>query len=120
VLTPMPQVEQNTPNELQGSQVIPQGVVHEPSLPPQVVACLGERLRAYYSQLVSLQFLSHCWWVLRPSQGEKLPLSKPRHEFFAVRMSRLVGAVAIPVGLDEPLLCSIIDPVVQEKEDRHV
>ena len=53
MLTPMPQVQQNTPDELQGSQFVSQGPVREPTLPPQVVSCLGEGLRAYYSQLMN-------------------------------------------------------------------
>jgi hypothetical protein len=53
VLTLMTQAQQNTPNELQGSQVVSQGPVDEPTLPPEVVSCLGERLRAYYSHLMN-------------------------------------------------------------------
>jgi hypothetical protein len=53
VLTIMPQAQQNKPDELQGSQVVSPGPVDEPTLPPQVVSCLGERLRAYYSQLMN-------------------------------------------------------------------
>ena len=53
MLTIRPQAQQNTPNELQGSQFVSQGPVDEPTLPPEVVSCLGERLRAYYSQLMN-------------------------------------------------------------------
>jgi Anti-sigma factor NepR len=53
VLTLMTQAQQNTPNELQGSQVVSQGPVDEPTLPPEVVSYLGERLRAYYSHLMN-------------------------------------------------------------------
>jgi hypothetical protein len=53
VLTIRPQAQQNTSNELQGSQFVSQGPVDEPTLPPEVVSCLGERLRAYYSQLMN-------------------------------------------------------------------
>ena len=53
MLTPMPQVQQNTPDELQGSQVVPQAPVDEPTLPPEVVSCLGERLRAYYTHMMN-------------------------------------------------------------------
>ena len=53
MLTIRLQVQQNKPDELQGSQVVSQGPVDEPTLPPQVTICLGERLRAYYSQLMN-------------------------------------------------------------------
>ena len=53
MLTIRPQAQQNTPNELQGSQFVSQGPVDEPTLPPEVVSCLGERLRAYYSHLMN-------------------------------------------------------------------
>ena len=53
MLTIMPQAQQNKPDELQGSQVVPQRPVDEPTLPPHVTICLGERLRAYYSHLMN-------------------------------------------------------------------
>ena len=54
-----------------------------------------------------------------PDTREPL-MSKPPHGLFAVRMSPLPEDVGFPMRLDEPLPCLIIDPVVQEKEDRHV
>ncbi len=43
--------------QMTGELQEPQGTTsthpHEPSLPPQVAACLGERLRAHYTQLMS-------------------------------------------------------------------
>ena len=53
MLTIRPQAQQNTSNELQGSQVVSQAPVDEPTLPPHVTICLGERLRAYYSELMN-------------------------------------------------------------------
>ena len=53
MLTSMPQVQQNTPDELQGSRVALRGPMPEPILPPHVTTCLGERLRAYYSQVMN-------------------------------------------------------------------
>jgi hypothetical protein len=41
------------PRELQEPQAATSTHLHEPSLPPQIAACLGERLRAHYAQLMS-------------------------------------------------------------------
>jgi hypothetical protein len=53
VLTLLPQAQRKTPDELRRSQVVRHGPVHEPALPSEVTACLGERLRAYYSLLMN-------------------------------------------------------------------
>ena len=52
VLTVLPEVAQETPGELYEPQSTAREGYQEPSLPPQVIACIGERLRAFYAQLV--------------------------------------------------------------------
>jgi hypothetical protein len=52
VLTPWPNVSQKNPGELNRLQGVRGDLPPEPALPPQVSACLGERLRAHYAQLM--------------------------------------------------------------------
>ena len=53
MLTTLPHVVRKTPDIRQEPQPVTGNVLHEPSLPPQVAACLGERLRTYYAALMS-------------------------------------------------------------------
>jgi hypothetical protein len=55
VLTVLPEVAQETLETL-GEPCEPQSAAREgyqePSLPPQVIACIGERLQAFYGHLI--------------------------------------------------------------------
>jgi hypothetical protein len=50
---PLFRISQRKPNEIIDLQAAGREFPHEPFLPPHIVACLGERLRAYYSQLLN-------------------------------------------------------------------
>jgi hypothetical protein len=52
VLTTLPHLVHQVPDTSQEPQAATSKSPHEPTLPPQVVACLGERLRAHYDQLM--------------------------------------------------------------------
>jgi Anti-sigma factor NepR len=52
VLTVLPEVAQETIGEPCEPQSAVREGYQEPSLPPQVIACIGERLQAFYGQLI--------------------------------------------------------------------
>ena len=52
MLTPWPKAPQTKSGELPRLHEVPVKPESEPALPPDVAACLGERLRAHYAQLV--------------------------------------------------------------------
>ena len=61
MLTVLPEVAQETLETLDAQETLgeprePQSAAREgyqePSLPPQVIACIGERLQAFYRQLI--------------------------------------------------------------------
>jgi hypothetical protein len=52
VLTPWPKAPQTKYGALPQLQEVPDEPQSEPALPKGVTACLGERLRAHYAQLV--------------------------------------------------------------------
>ena len=53
MLTTWPEVPQTTPDERHQRQAVRGEPDPEPTLPPDVAACLGERLRAHYAQLMN-------------------------------------------------------------------
>ncbi|WP_134499663.1 NepR family anti-sigma factor [Microvirga pakistanensis] len=53
MLTTLPHLVEQVPDTFQEPQAATGKFLHEPTLPPQVAACLGERLRAHYAQLMS-------------------------------------------------------------------
>ena len=66
MLTALPPVAQKTADERQEPQPVTSNVLHEPSLPPQVAACLGERLRTYYAQLMKDPLPDNLLQILEP------------------------------------------------------
>jgi Anti-sigma factor NepR len=52
VLTPWPKAPQTKSGALLQRQEVPEQPQSEPALPTVVTACLGERLRAHYAQLM--------------------------------------------------------------------
>ena len=52
MLTPWPKASQTKSGALPQLQEVPDQPQSEPALPPVVIACLGERLRAHYAQLM--------------------------------------------------------------------
>jgi hypothetical protein len=52
VLTTRPHFVHQVPDTFQVPQAATSKLPHEPILPPQVAACLGERLRAHYAQVM--------------------------------------------------------------------
>jgi hypothetical protein len=53
VLTPWPKAPQTRSGELPRLHEVPDEPQFEPALPKDVTACLGERLRTHYAQLVN-------------------------------------------------------------------
>jgi hypothetical protein len=53
VLTPWPKAPQKRSGGLPQHQEVPDESQFEPALPKDVTACLGERLRTHYAQLVN-------------------------------------------------------------------
>ena len=53
MLTPWPKAPQTRSGELPRLHEVPGKPQSEPALPPEVAACLGERLRAHYAHLVN-------------------------------------------------------------------
>jgi hypothetical protein len=49
----MPKVTQRKPGDTGELPVVKIEGPHEPALPPDVAACIGERLRAYYAHLMN-------------------------------------------------------------------
>ncbi len=53
MLLTVPRRPSETPGELQEPHAATSKELREPSFPPRVALCLGERLRAHYSQLMA-------------------------------------------------------------------
>ena len=53
MLTPWPKAPQTRSGGLPQLQEVPDESQFEPALPEDVTACLGERLRAHYAQLMN-------------------------------------------------------------------
>jgi len=53
VLTTSPKIPQTASGELHQLKVVRDEPHLKPTLPPDVAACLGERLRAHYAQLMN-------------------------------------------------------------------
>jgi hypothetical protein len=66
VLTTRPHLVHQVPDNTQEPQAATSKLAHEPTLPPQVAACLGERLRAHYAQLMSDPIPATLLQILEP------------------------------------------------------
>ncbi len=72
----LPKISQTETNEVIDLHAMGSELPHEPFLPPDITACLGERLRAYYSQLLNdpvpesfIQILKSMHQKERPDRG---------------------------------------------------
>ena len=74
MLTTLPDLVHKAPDRFQTPQAATGNSVPEPALPPQIAACLGERLRAHYAQLMSEPVPDTLLRILKPlDQKGRLP-----------------------------------------------
>lgn len=71
MLMTMPKVAQRKLGDTGEVPVVKTGGPHEPALPADVAACLGERLRAYYAHLMNDPVPVHLIRILEAMDGTR-------------------------------------------------